>query len=215
MAKTGVPGKHAAGTPIKLSLGFIRSLFPVKGRHVRDRLYCDVSEELPGGHYVNRRAGQERDAPAPRGRSQMSATYSSRRGPSGRFPVERSVSGPVSPTPYQLSDGILLSQDTRTTVRKCGPCRRAAGPPPSQSLQGRNCQEMPDMDADGVEARHFCHHAGSCTLKVVCAHPRSTHRRRGVHRVHMVDRRGTSLIPIFGLSFHSCTLLPVHSWQVQ
>jgi len=67
------------------------------------------------------------------------------------------------------------------------------------------------MDADGAEACHFCHHSGSCTLKVVCAHPRSTHSRRGVHRVHTDVRRGTFLIPIFGHSLHRCTLLPMRT----
>ena len=86
--------------------------------------------------------------------------------------------------------------------------------PPSPSLQGRNCQDMPDMDADGVETRHFCHRARSCSLKAVCAHPRSTHRRRGVHRLHTVDRRGTFLIPLFAHSFHPRTLLPMHIWTV-
>jgi len=71
------------------------------------------------------------------------------------------------------------------------------------------------MDADGVETRPFCHRARSCSLKAVGAHPRSTHRRRGVHRLHTVDRRGTVLIPLFAHSFHSCTLLPMHIADLQ
>jgi len=47
------------------------------------------------------------------------------------------------------------------------------------------------MDADGVKTRASCHCAPSCSLKALCAHPRSTHRRRGVHRLHTVDCRGT------------------------
>jgi len=86
--------------------------------------------------------------------------------------------------------------------------------PPSPSLQGRNCRDMPDMDADGLETRHFCHRARSCSLKAVCAHLRSTHRRRGVHRLHTVDCRGTFLIPLFAHSFHPRTLLPMHTWTV-
>ena len=62
-----------------------------KGRHVPDNLSCEVSVELPGGHYVNRRVGQQKDASAPRGQSQTSATYTSRRVTTGRRPVERSV----------------------------------------------------------------------------------------------------------------------------
>jgi len=107
-----------------------------------------------------------------------------------------------------------ISQDARTAVCKRGPCIRVAGPPPFPSLQGRICQEMPDMDAVGVETRHFCHHARSFSLKAVCARPRSAHRRRDVHRLHTVDRRGTVLIPLSAHHFRSCTLLPMHTLRV-
>jgi len=59
------------------------------------------------------------------------------------------------------------------------------------SLQRRKFRGVPDMYADGVETCHFCHRARSCSLKAGCAHPRSTHRRRGIHHVHTVDNPGT------------------------
>jgi len=59
---------------------------------------------------------------------------------------------------------------------------------------------------------HFCHRARSCLLKAVCTHPRSIHRRRGVHRLHTVDCRGTLLIPLSAHSCHQRTLLPMHTW---
>ena len=86
--------------------------------------------------------------------------------------------------------------------------------PPCPSIQGRNWQEIPDMDADGVETRHFCHRARLCSMRAVCVYPRSTHRRRGGHRLHTVDRRGTFLIPLFAHIFHQRTLLPMHTWTV-
>ena len=70
------------------------------------------------------------------------------------------------------------------------------------------------MDADGVETRHFCHRVCSCSLKAVCAHPKSTHRRFGVHRLQTVDRRGTVLISRFAHSFHPGTPLPMHTLKV-
>ena len=70
------------------------------------------------------------------------------------------------------------------------------------------------MDADGVETRHFCHRARSCSLKAFCAHPRSALRLRDGHRLHTVDLRGTVLIPLSAPRFHSCTLLPMHTLTV-
>ena len=73
---------------------------------------------------------------------------------------------------------------------------------------------MPDVNADGVDARHFCHHARYCLLKAVCDQSRGTHRRRGVHCLDTVDRRGPFLIPLFAHCHYLCAMLSMHTFTV-